>query len=59
VVFNKIDIRGYLGGSKDDMRAKFELIASGSLNPLLAEVPAGNVNEIMHRQGETSGWEDF
>jgi len=49
VVFNKIEIRACLGGSKDDMRAFFELIASRKLNPLLEEVPFENVNESLHR----------
>jgi propanol-preferring alcohol dehydrogenase len=49
VVFDKIEIGGCLGGSKDDMRALFELIASGKLNLLLEEVPFENVNASLHR----------
>ena len=57
VVFNKIEIRGCLGGSKDDMHAVAELVASGKLVPHLEEVPFGQLNESLHRleAGEVAG----
>jgi len=57
VVFNKIEIRGCLGGSKDDIRAVAGLIASGELQPYLEEVPFEQLNKSLHRleAGEVAG----
>lgn len=52
IVFAKAEIKGCLGGSKEDMKALFVLIGSGELVPVLEEVPFGKVNESLHRLEE-------
>lgn len=49
IIWNKVEICGSLGGSKDDMRAVLELIAEGKLKPHMEEIPFEGVNEGLHR----------
>lgn len=52
IIFVKAEIRGCLGGSKEDMKALLGLIRTGLLKPVLEEVPFELVNESLHRLEE-------
>jgi propanol-preferring alcohol dehydrogenase len=52
IVFNNIQIRGCLGGSKEDIAVVLDLIATKKLNPALEEVSFDKVEEAIHRLGE-------
>jgi propanol-preferring alcohol dehydrogenase len=49
IVMNNIEIRGSLGGRKNELGAIFDLIAQGKLIPEIEEVPFEQLNESLHR----------
>lgn len=49
VVFGNVQIRGSLGGSKDDLRAVLDLIEAGKLDPVLTEIPFEGIPEGLER----------
>lgn len=57
IIWNKVQIYGSLGGSKEDMYAIMRLLAEGKLRPELEEIPFDGLNEGLRRleANETSG----
>ncbi|RDL33316.1 Uncharacterized protein BP5553_08755 [Venustampulla echinocandica] len=57
IVYNSVEIRGSLGGTKEELRTVLALISAGKLNPTLEEVPFGKINESLCRleSGQASG----
>ncbi|KIW95804.1 chlorophyll synthesis pathway protein BchC [Cladophialophora bantiana CBS 173.52] len=49
IVMKNIEIRGSLGGRKEELSAIFDLIAQGKLTPQVEEVPFGSLVESLHR----------
>jgi propanol-preferring alcohol dehydrogenase len=49
IVMKNIEIRGSLGGRKNELSAIFDLIAQGKLIPEIEEVPFEELNESLHR----------
>lgn len=49
IVHKNVEIRGSLGGTKEELRTVLALISAGKITPDLEEVPFGMVNESLHR----------
>ncbi|KAF2796701.1 putative oxidoreductase [Melanomma pulvis-pyrius CBS 109.77] len=49
IVMKNIEIRGSLGGRKEELPILFELIAAGELVPIVEEVPFEDLNAALHR----------
>ena len=57
IVFKQVEIRGSLGGTKDELVTALALISAGKLAPVLEEVPFLSLNESFHRleEGRVTG----
>ncbi|KAI1396474.1 GroES-like protein [Hypoxylon fuscum] len=49
IVWNKVEIRGCLGGSMEDLSNVLELMSTGKLQPELEEIPFNSVNDGLGR----------
>ncbi|KAF7552099.1 hypothetical protein G7Z17_g4521 [Cylindrodendrum hubeiense] len=49
IIWNKVEIRGCLGGSMEDLSNVLELIATKKLKPELEEIAFDRVNQGLHR----------
>ncbi|KPM39825.1 hypothetical protein AK830_g6735 [Neonectria ditissima] len=49
IIWNKVEIRGCLGGSLEDLASVLELMSTGKLVPELEEIAFDRVNEGLHR----------
>lgn len=52
IVMKNIEIRGSLGGRKEELPILFDLIAAGKLVPIVEEVPFEDLNAALHRLEE-------
>ncbi|OBT82278.1 hypothetical protein VE02_09084 [Pseudogymnoascus sp. 03VT05] len=57
IVHKSVEIRGSLGGTKEDLRTVLALISEGKITPDLEEIPFSKVNEGLLRleAGQTKG----
>ncbi|KAK7409633.1 hypothetical protein QQX98_008148 [Neonectria punicea] len=49
IIWNKVEIRGCLGGSTEDLASVLELMSTGKLVPELEEIAFDRVNDGLHR----------
>lgn len=52
IVMKNIEIRGSLGGRKEELPTIFDLIATGKLTPIIEEVPFLELNDALKRMDE-------
>ncbi|MEV8358407.1 zinc-binding dehydrogenase [Microbacterium sp. NPDC076895] len=57
IVTRNVELRGSIGGSKQDLVDVYELIASGKLQPLITEIPFEEIGDGLQRlhQGGVTG----
>ncbi|KFY43734.1 hypothetical protein V495_03800 [Pseudogymnoascus sp. VKM F-4514 (FW-929)] len=49
IVYKNVEIRGSMGGTKEELRTVLALISAGKITPDLEEIPFDKVNEGLHR----------